>query len=244
MKRETRRRAVDHGLGTEEGRGQEPQILQMDADENDFGVNSALESAVLPGNAPLERSQLARLSPTTTGRGDGGSSRAWHRRPGDAPPMEPAACPRSCRADLSRRSDSPGSGKCPVPTERNPVVAGEVKEARWSGTGAGPVPHRRSESASHILCCRHRSFRRGPAEAEGFAKVEAQRPAVVATSGPREHGAAPAARKTQIRRRTRRLQQGLYGGGRASSGLQLQVQYLSPIHRIVTMITTTMVWGG
>jgi hypothetical protein len=75
--------------------------------------------------------------------------------------LEPAVCPSSCRAVATPRGPRP-----PVPTERNPVVGGEVKEARWSGTGAGPVPHRRSESASHILCCRHRSFRRGLAKAE------------------------------------------------------------------------------
>jgi hypothetical protein len=59
-----------------------------------------------------------------------------------------------------RKPDRCPKRKCPVPTERNSVVSGEGKEARWSGTGAGPVPQRRSESASHILCCRHRCFRR------------------------------------------------------------------------------------
>jgi hypothetical protein len=44
------------------------------------------EGIILRGTMrPLERSQLARNSPTTKSRGDGGSSRAWRLAP-ESPP--------------------------------------------------------------------------------------------------------------------------------------------------------------
>jgi hypothetical protein len=116
--------------------------MVRDAAERDArqGERHALRSAGIRGNSALERSQPARLSRTTDGRGDGGSPRAWRRRP-RRQPRNPSDRP-DCTLLRNHRATGPAV----------PVCGGASLRSPRRGRGAEPrlSLYRRSESASHI----------------------------------------------------------------------------------------------
>jgi hypothetical protein len=88
--------------------------------EKRFGT---LESAVLSGNGPLERPQPARLSRTTDGRGDGGSSRA----------LPPLAAANKCPSHTPVRQVRQVRQVRPHALPRNHRATGPtVADVRWS----------------------------------------------------------------------------------------------------------------
>jgi hypothetical protein len=86
--------------------------MVRDAAERDArqGERHALRSAGIRGNSALERSQPARLSRTTDGRGDGGSPRAWRRRP-RRQPRNPSDRP-DCTLLRNHRATGPAVPVC------------------------------------------------------------------------------------------------------------------------------------